>query len=100
MSASTKRTALLIGPFPYNHSISDISAGLNNSRQRDFVKLKGKISIFIENLTRVPLKLEKPEKLKKLFPRFRQLYYGCMVTTLFYTILFCKTIDLPNKNDL
>ena len=55
MSAKAKksREVLLIKPFSYNRSISDVSAGLNNSRQRDFVKVKAKTSIFIENLTRV-----------------------------------------------
>ena len=33
------RAALLIKPFPYNHSISDV-------RQRDFVKVKAKIFSF------------------------------------------------------
>ena len=46
---------------PYNHRISDVSAGLNNIRERDFVKVKAKTSIFIENVASVPLKLEKPE---------------------------------------
>ena len=56
-----KGEALLVKQFPYNPSISDVSDGLNHIRQRDFVKVKAKISIFIENLTRVPLKLEEPE---------------------------------------
>ena len=46
-------------PFPYNHSIG-VSAGLNNTRQRDFVKVKAKTSIFIENPIREP-RLEKSE---------------------------------------
>ena len=33
-----KRAVLLIKPFSYNHSISDVSAFLNNTRQTDFVK--------------------------------------------------------------
>ena len=33
----------LIKLFPYNHDISDISAGLNDTRKRDFVKVKTKI---------------------------------------------------------
>ena len=61
MSAMVKKTSSLIKLFLYNHSISDVSAGLNNTRQSDFVKAKAKISIFVENLTRVPLKLEKSE---------------------------------------
>ena len=40
------REALLVKQFPYNHSISDVSAGLNNTRQRDFVKVKAKIINF------------------------------------------------------
>ena len=39
-----KRTALLIRAFTYNYSIIAVSAaGLNNTRQRDFVKVKAKI---------------------------------------------------------
>ena len=50
------QTAVLIKPFLYDHSISDVSAGLN--RQRNFVKVKVNTSIFIENIIRIPLKLE------------------------------------------
>ena len=56
-----ERARLLIKPFPYNHSVSNVSASLNNARQRDFVKVRTRKSIFIENLTRIPLKREKPE---------------------------------------
>ena len=53
-----KKATTLIKPFPYNHSVSDVSAGLSSTRRRDSVKVKAKTSIFVENLTRVPLKLE------------------------------------------
>ena len=59
-------TALFIRPFLYNHSVSDISVGLNNTKQRDFVKVKAKTSIFIENLTKVPIKLQKAENCRFL----------------------------------
>ena len=45
MSARAKRSALLIKPFPCNHSISDVSAGLSNTRQRDSLKIKTKVII-------------------------------------------------------
>ena len=44
------RAAYLIKQFPYDHSISDVLAGLNNPRQRDFVKVKAKIINFRENM--------------------------------------------------
>ena len=67
MSTRAKRAALLIKPFPYNHCISDVAAGLNNTKQRDLVKVKAKTLIFIENLTRVTLKLEKSSIFIKSF---------------------------------
>ena len=51
--ASVKRAALSIKLFPYNDSIFGLSADLNNTRQRDFVKVRTKTSFFIENLSRV-----------------------------------------------
>ena len=60
------RAALLVKPIPYNHGISEVSAGLNNTRQRDFVKVKAKIINFIERFTKVKLKLEKPENFASL----------------------------------
>ena len=38
----SKQAALLIKLLSYNHCISDVSAGLNNTRQRDFMKVKAK----------------------------------------------------------
>ena len=38
-----KRAALIINPSLYNHRISDASAGLNNAKQRNFVKINAKI---------------------------------------------------------
>ena len=38
-----KRAALLIKSFPYQHGISEVTADINNTRQRDFVKVKAKI---------------------------------------------------------
>ena len=52
-----KEQLFLIKPFPYNHSISDISAGLDYDTQRDFTKVKTKIINLNEKLTRVLLKL-------------------------------------------
>ena len=43
-----KRPDLLIKPFPHNHSINNVYAGLNNTRKRDVVKVKAKTSVFIE----------------------------------------------------
>ena len=43
---SQKRVALLKGLFPYNHSINGITAGLNNTRQREFVKVKAVVIYF------------------------------------------------------
>ena len=59
-------------------SISDVSTDCNNIRQRDFVKVKAKIINFIENLERVPLKLEK-QKIVDFMKSF-----------------FCSTLDLVN----
>ena len=53
-----KRAALSVKPFPYNHSVSGVSAGLNNIRQIDRVKVQAKTSIFIKNLPGVPLKCQ------------------------------------------
>ena len=65
-----KRSLLsLLKLFPY--SIRDDSAGLNNARQRDLVKVKGRTSIFIENLTRVLLRLGKLQN-----PRFLQTVFS------------------------
>ena len=109
MSATAKTAALLIKPFPYNLGISDVSVGLNNTRNRDFVKFKVEMSILIQNLTIVPIKLEKKLKILNFIVSFfllnirsRQLCYGCMETTLYYKILFPhlqKTVDPVKKND-
>ena len=40
-----KRAAILIEPFPYNHNISDILAGLNNTNKEILLKSKPKSSI-------------------------------------------------------
>ena len=70
MSARAQKAALLIKSFPYNHSISDVLAGLHNTRQRDFVTVKAKIIIFIENPARVPLKLKKSLKIVDFYKIF------------------------------
>ena len=56
-----KRVALLIKLFQCNQTISNVTAGFNNTRQRGFLEVKPRRSIFIENLTKVPLKPEKSE---------------------------------------
>ena len=50
----------LIKSFPHNHSTSKFQLA-STVPDKDFMKVKPKTSIFIENLTRVPLKLEKPK---------------------------------------
>ena len=85
-----KRAALVINQCLYNNSIGDTSAGLSNTREKDFVKVEAKSSIVIKNLTRVPLKLEK-SFIKSFFLlniRSRQFCHGCMKTTLCYKIIY------------
>ena len=77
-----RRAALLIKPFPYSHNISVLSASLSNTTQRDLVNFKAEIIKFIENLTRVPLKLEKPEN-----RRLSQHLFSCLVPDLVICVM-------------
>ena len=46
MATKQKRTTLVIKSFPYNHSISEVLAGICNTKERDFVRVKAKILNF------------------------------------------------------
>ena len=76
------------------------------SHKEILLKSKLKSSFFIENPTRVPLKLEQPGNCPfykicfLLNIRSRQLCYGCIKTTLYNQRIFpiCKNNTQPNKN--
>ena len=36
---------ILMKPFPYDYSIGDVSAGLNNTRQRDFARQRDFVKV-------------------------------------------------------